>query len=330
MSKRRIATLAVTAATLVVTGSPARAQGTSGLEFLTVPLGARPAALGNAYTGFAQGLEGILFNPAAAASVDGFGVSLSVLDAADIFHQSLFAVGVPILGEGLLALSINYQRFEPIPLTDTDANQLGQFTPQTLVMGGTFGYRWSDRFGMGVTAKLFYSELLARQVSFLGPDFSGTASGVAFDVGLTYALGTGNPLQLGIALLDLGPDPTYNREADQLPTRLRVGLAVYPVAAILGAEAQRPVDLMFVTDGVVTTGDERTNRASLGYGIELGLARVLYLRAGVPAQHTAEDSRPLRYGVGLRFGVFRFDMAQRLSEHPVLGQETQLSMNLAL
>lgn len=327
MAKRCITGFTAIVGTLAVTTSPLCGQGTSGLQFLTAPLGARAVALGEAYTGVAEGLEGMIFNPASAATVRGVSLSLSVLDAADLFHQSLFALGVPVLGNGALGMSINYQRFEPIPMTDVNGDQLGQFAPQTMVLSGTFGYRWSDRLRTGITAKWFYSELVDGSVAFLGPGFNGSASGVAFDLGLTYA--PGNAVQFGVALLDLGPDVTFNRQSDQLPTRLRLGVAAHPLAALLGAEALGPLDVMVVADGVLTTEGTTIDRGSVGYGVELALNRTVYLRAGLPAEPGTDNSRPFRYGIGLTHGVIRFDVARRLEEHPVLGQETHVSLNLA-
>ncbi len=329
MAKRGITGFIAIVGTLALTTAPLCAQGTSGLQFLTARLGARAVALGEAYTGVAEGVEGMIFNPASAATVRSISLSLSVLDAADLFHQSLIAVGVPVLGNGAVGMSINYQRFEPIQMTDVNGNQVGQFSPQTMVLSGTFGYRWSDHLHTGVTAKWFYSELAAGGIAFLGPAFNASASGVAFDVGLTYAVGTGNAVQFGVALLDLGPDVTFNRESDQLPTRLRLGVAAHPVAAILGSEALGPVDVMLVADGVLTTEGTSIDRGSVGYGVELALNRILYLRAGLPAEPGTDNSRPFRYGIGLTHGVFRFDVARRLEEHPALGQETHVSLNVA-
>ncbi len=327
---RRIASLFGIGVALIAAQAPLRAQGTSGLEFLRVPLGARPVAMGEAYTAVAAGIEGILYNPAAAASVDGANVSFSMLQASDLFHQSLIGVGLPGPGESTLALSINHQRFEPIPMTDLEGEQVGQFAPQTMVLSGTFGYRWTDNLHTGATAKWYNSELVAGDVSFLGEDFSGSASGVAFDLGLTYRLGGANPLQFGLALLDIGADPTFNDESDRLPTRFRLGVAAHPIAALLGANALGPVDLLVASDGTVATGGSGEDRAaSLGYGVELALAQIVYLRAGVPADYGADDGRPLRYGIGLSFQAFRFDFARRMTEHPVLGQETHLTMSLA-
>lgn len=327
MSMRNIAVYTTVAATLLVASAPASAQGTSGLEFLSVPLGARAVALGETYTGIADGIEGVMFNPASVASLRGTSVSLSMLQAPDLFQQSLIALGVPVLGNASLGLSVNHQRFEAIPMTDLDGDRVGEFTPQTLIVGATFGYRWANRLRAGVTAKWYSAELTGGSISFLGTDFNGSASGLAFDLGLTYRVGTGNPLQVGVALLDLGPDPTFNEESDRLPTRFRMGMAVQPLT-LFGAAALDKLDLMLASDGVVITEESGRNQFSLGYGIELGLAEIVYLRVGVPADLGAYDSRPLRYGFGVAYKVFRFDLARRASSHPVLGQETHLSMSL--
>ena len=328
MAKRNITGYSVIAVTLLLTAPPLQAQGTSGLEFLSVPLGARAVALGETYTGVAEGVEGMLFNPAAVTSLRGASVSLSVLHAADLFHQSLIAFGVPVLGDAALGLSVQYQRFEPIPMTDINGDQVGQFSPQTIVVSGTFGYRWGNRLHAGITGKWFQSDLVTGSVPFLGSDFSGSASSVAFDLGLACSFGTDNALRLGVALLDVGPKPTFNRQSDRLPTRLRVGVAAHPIAVLFGAEALGPIDFMIASDGVLRTEEETVTRPSIGYGVELALGRVIYLRAGVPAGSSVDDSRPLRYGVGLKYGVVRFDLARRVTEHPVLGQETHLSASL--
>jgi hypothetical protein len=310
-------------ATTALLAPPLAAQGASGLEFLTVPNGARPLALGEAYAALASGVDGIAYNPAGLARLDGFGASASHMEVRDFYRQSLLVSGLPTASGGV-ALSLAVQRFDAIPLTDEQGRQHGEFAPQTLILAASYARRLGAGIDAGISAKGFVSELTHGAGDALGPQFSGETRGVALDVGVAVRPLPGLPARFGLALTDVGPEVRYNDTPDALPTRLRGGLAVRPLD-LLPHGGVLPVTLLLSGDAVSWLREtERT--VEFGYGAEVTLAGIVGLRAGLPARPHRDEDRPAWLGLGFRYGGVALDLARRVSEHPALGEEMHLSV----
>ena len=92
------AVLAAPAASAQLTETPER-SGTSGAEYLTLPVTARTASLASAFTGGldnASGLEGLMLNPAALSVSDGTGATFSRMNYLDDVGINHFGVSQSI------------------------------------------------------------------------------------------------------------------------------------------------------------------------------------------------------------------------------------------
>lgn len=305
----------------VLAARAALAQGTAGVEFLMLPVGARPAALG-AYAA-AGGMDALWYNPASLTTVAAPAAEVSQLEAETLYAQTHVAGGLP-LRWGHLGLSLLVQRFDAITLRDETGAARGEAAPQNIVAGASFARSISGGLALGLTVKAIRSDL-TRGAGAGVPDAAGTA--VALDAGVRLDLSGGTlPLVIGAGVSDLGTPLRYGDAEDPLARRLRAGVAFEPLRLL--ERAAGPIDAVIAADAVLPlTGERRT--VGVAYGAELRLAGTVFLRGGVDGSDPAGDAVPLRLGIGAVAGPIRADVSRRMSSHPALGDEWIVSVGYA-
>lgn len=272
--------------------------GTSGAQFLTIAPAARPAAMGEAFSGVADDINSIYYNPA------GLG-TLKMVEVAGS-HTSLFqdiayenaAVAVPLLAwkkdkrpknaYGTLAFSVSslsVSKIERRGTTETD-------TPTETFGASDFAYAMSygvtvpeTKLSLGVTAK-YIDQQLDRAKS--------TAFGM--DLGSLYQTGRA---RFGFGVRNVGTKTKFVAQADPLPMTIYAGSGYKFTDNWLGAVE---VDL------------PRDNGAQLAFGTEykhdFGDKVVGAARFGYNTKNTgAGGLSGLAFGMGLGLNNFGFDFA---------------------
>ncbi|OGR97968.1 MAG: hypothetical protein A2902_00020 [Elusimicrobia bacterium RIFCSPLOWO2_01_FULL_64_13] len=234
---------------------------TSGAQFLKLGVNARAIAMGEAYSSVADGSDGLYWNPASLARVEG--KSLSLMHA--VYFQSIFydyASYAHQLGSlGTFGLGVQYLNAGAIDETDEFGNNAGSFRPQDLAV--TFGWareirEWDSDvpFLFGVSGKFIRSRIIE------------TASTGAFDVGLSY-----KPvarLRLGLAGQNLGPKLKFKNESDSLPMNIKLGSSYeatpfWTIAADLNVPRDNDLNAAFGTEYRLSAGGESQIAGRLGY-----------------------------------------------------------------
>jgi len=193
----------------------AASVGTTTADILKINQGARPSALGGAYTALGDDAYAVGYNPAGLVFVKASQLILFHLDSlADISYEYLtFATAMG--SENVFAFNTIYRHSPPID------NQNGNKPVNTddLVAGLSYARKFSSAFRAGVTLKYVQSTL---------DTLSGSA--IAFDIGaqldkLPYGI------RLGLAVQNLGTGMTFNpaSSADPLPMFLRFGVGTHQV-----------------------------------------------------------------------------------------------------
>lgn len=129
------------------------------------------------------------------------------------------------------ALDLRYFNMGDIQLTDGRGNELGEFNPRDIAIGGTYSRKLSQYFGLGVSARFIYSNLSGNISSTSGSD-ARPGIGVGADIGLYYQkpifIGTKDGMwSWGVSMSNIGPKITYNsaEDLDYIPTNFRIGTA---------------------------------------------------------------------------------------------------------
>lgn len=199
-----------------------RASGTAGADLMAVRLGARAAALGDAYTALASDAVGAAYNPAGLASLERLDVTFLHWNAAAEVGYELFSCARPF-SFGTPGLSIANRHLPDIanpgavdpPVTSND-----------LLIGLSYAYDVTS-FLAGQTVA-FYPEVLHRLAagvtlkylkSHLG---SVDASAFAADLGLKAQIL--DEWTVGLSVLNLGPAIRFIDVADPLPAEILAGV----------------------------------------------------------------------------------------------------------
>lgn len=275
----------------LLAGLPARAlvfdsssRGTTTAGFLKLAVGARPVAMGEAYTAVVDDASSLYWNPAGLARVERRAATFmhSVYVDSSFFDYGAYAQATPV---GRFGAAVQYFSAGSVTETDVAGNEVGRFTPSDLAV--SFGYaRTVAGFAVGAAAKVIHSTL------------RDSASTGALDVGVQSPTYMEGKLRWGAALANLGGTMRFDEAREKLPLILRGGVA-YAMSerVLLAFDVGLPRD----NDPFAAMGAEALLAGGKGGALlgRLGLnTRTL---SGV------DGFRAVSFGMGLRLGGLDVD-----------------------
>lgn len=200
--------------------SPAWSQN-SGAAFLRIDTGARPAALGGAYTAIADDVHALHYNPAGLSTIGRREVGLShaqwLLGSRFDFLGYAHPTWLGTLGIGLTRLAAG-----ELEGRDYSRRGSGSFGAAHSAYAVGLGHNVHTPIGsgrLGASVKLLESRI--------GSD---TASSLAVDLGAAYQL-PGRPFSFGLSVLNLGQGMRFIEQTDPLPLTISLG-AAYRAAGV--------------------------------------------------------------------------------------------------
>lgn len=285
-------------------GGAAWAAGRDALSYLLVSPAPRTAAMGEAYVALAEGPEAAFSNPAGFAFETArhlYAQSFLPPFVEDVKYSNL--VYLHPLSDAGLAILAGMMQIGGFTRTVADGSadgyaETGSFSTYDFRFSVQEGRRISDQLGIGLALNYLRSTL-----------GDASANGYSADMGLIYGART-DPLQIGLALQNLGPGVKYRSETDSLPQAFRGGVALrqtelstldwIPMGSVASLEYFKPFH-----DSAVLRG-----------GGEVPVGRSLWLRAGYerPVKARELDSKSglvdgLTFGLGFLVGACRLDYA---------------------
>lgn len=283
---------AVLAVGSVRAGTINKNAGTSAFSFLKINVGARPVAMGGAFTGAAEDESSLYYNPAGIAL---FESDRYVLGYHNYFvdMQSGFVGYIHSLDDRKsVAFYASYLNYGDFTETDLQGNITGDFGGGDLLLAATFAMRQSRVFCLGVTAKFIRESI---------QDYS--ATGIALDLGARYNTDRSR-YTAGLMIQNLGAQLSSLGEGDKdgLPVTVRAG----------GSARPKGLPFLFVAD-VIAPVD---NDIDVAAGAEYYNFKPLYLRVGYNtfgSNYKAEDSDAglagLSMGVGIDYNSMQLSYA---------------------
>lgn len=289
-------------AVLLVLASRAAASGTQGataFDFLSTDAAPRPAAMGGAYTAVSDDADGMLYNPAGLAFVNASQVSFAHTDLYQGLTQDYMAIALHgeadqrsgagrWLGEGqgagVYLDTFDFGSIQRTTLASQSGAGLDTFGIRDWALGATYARRtpW-EWLGLGASLKYLRENIDNTVAQTAAADFGARAE-------LEKVIE--QPITLGAAIQNLGPDPRYRVVREPLPTTLRLGAAWTPRTAFTFA-----VDVVQVRSGSLSTR----------IGGEWRATEHATLRLGYNGQNDAGPG--VSIGAGLGWKSFRFDYA---------------------
>lgn len=311
-----------------------RKLGQTGMQFLSVSVDARAAALGNAFTAHGGSSVSQFYNPAGLAEMDGFShVSLGqvqwIANTEYNYGSVAFRPFDGIYGAvGLSVVSVSYGNFIGTRRAENESGYVDtdNFTPSSFAAGIGYARSLTDKFSVGANVKY------VRQA--LGPSPMGLEDGnlveesfskgaLAVDFGTTFRTGY-RSLVFALTARNFSGELTYVEEGFELPLAFRVGASM----DMLDLAQQIDGDThSFVLS--VDASHPRSYVEQLSFGGEYTFLNTIALRAGYTYP---SDTEGMNVGAGVQselggVGV-GFDYA--FSQANVFGNVHRLAVQLGL
>lgn len=255
---------------LTVSMTSAMTPGDKSGVFLTLPQGARPTAMGEAYTAITGDIYSSYWNPAGLADVGKMTFSASMAPTyLDMYYG--YMAGAMSFGKNAFCLSVSHFNYGDMIGLDEHARNETTFSGSDLgIMAGYARKFPGMKMQAGISAKLL-REAIEQE----------SATAVMFDLG---AVKNFKRITLGSAIRNLGPGLNFHDESGGLPITFSLGATYYfyntPLVPALSVDV--PMD-----DSPV-----------LSLGAEYSPWQYLSLRAGMKTERDEGFLSWLRFGFG--------------------------------
>jgi hypothetical protein len=278
--------------------------GTSAAQFLKIGIGPRATAMAGTFTGLADDVTALYWNPAGIAWLKNRQFMATHTEwFADINHE-FAGIVIPISPSSTIGAS-----FMALSTTDMEQTTIDQpdgtgifFDVQDISMGLTYSRRMTDRFSFGATVKFVQQKL-----------FNETAQTFAVDLGGILHTGF-KGMRLGIAMNNFGgklrldgrdlivsyenTPAKLETQSWPLPISFRIGLALDIIGLRDGFILQESQRLTFLVDGYNVNDAPET----MSFGLEYAWNENFFLRGGYRINHDLES---FSGGLGFQFPVQR-------------------------
>ncbi|HID92740.1 MAG TPA: PorV/PorQ family protein [bacterium (Candidatus Stahlbacteria)] len=288
-------------------------------EFLRLPNGARPTALGGSFVGASDDPYSLFCNPAGLWNIKGKRIGTTFGNYVADIHLGCISYVYP-LRHGILGIGTSYISFGKMEERDENNNLIGKFTPLGIVP--TIGYgislprRWQFRGyefasvgeippSLGISMKIVY-QTIGRY----------TGLGVAFDIGGIYY--HRKELAVGAVIQNLGIElKSFYEVKEELPLTLKVGAVYHPQDHInLFVDISKPIETSL----------------SFAGGIEWEVSPAFTVRSGYSTSKSElrADTLPLdlfapfSFGIGFKRDKFLVDLS--ITPMVLLGWSSKISL----
>ncbi len=293
--------------------------GSTAAPFLNVAIGARPIAMGGAFSATANDVSSLYWNPAGVSRIVGSEAMFSYSKWFADINYNWSGAAINLGGMGTVGLSVTYLDYGSMEVTTlSEQDGTGQmFDANDLALGLTYAYSLTDKFSIGGTAKYIEQRI-----------WNSSASSVAFDLGVLYFSDIMG-LKIGASISNFGSEmsldgkdllvqhdidlqiegnneqilATLNTDSYPLPLLFRIGLAI---------------DAINIENHIVSVGIDalhpNDNNESLNIGLEYVMYDLLSLRGGYKSLFLDNAEEGLTLGVGIKYDFapglgFYFDYA---------------------
>jgi len=305
--------------------------GTSGAQFLQIPVGAKAEAMGNAIVGLTDDASAVFWNPAGIVKVNNVQAHFSYMNWFDLFDFNAASLVYNAGDAGTFAASMILFSTDKMEITtEEQPNGTGRFFDAgDIALGVTYAKYLTDRFNVGLTVKYINQRI-----------WNETASGVAFDIGTQYKLDFQN-LTIAMCMTNFGADMKYDgsdldftyRKDDNYPmSRLvpsRLSTEEYPLP--LNFQVGIGFDVFefdFVKmKGAIDVTHPNDNKERAHFGTEFSFFDRFFIRGGYKYNY---DDQDFSFGAGanvpLGGSAVYFDYA--FSIYDILPSVHRVSVNL--
>jgi Uncharacterised protein family (UPF0164) len=306
--------IAALAATIPLQASGLKKVAQSGMQWLSIPIGARGAAMGGAYTAIANDASSIFWNPAGVALTSGGNFFLSQTKWIADINVNAGAITYDGGSWGFFSASftsVDWGVFHGTRRAETSAGfeETGDFSPEDWAAGLGYARRVTDRFSIGGHLRYLHENLGSNLVGTIGSgtEYTAKMSLLAFDFGTIYYTGF-KDLRLAMSLQNFSQEKKYRVDHFPLPLTFKFGMAMDVTSLLL---PETPHSITLSVDAI----HPRDYTERLNFGLEYGFRNMFFLRGGYKTNYDEEDftvGGGVHYetgglALGLDYGYLQFD-----------------------
>lgn len=297
----------------------------TGLQFLKVDVGARPAAMGGSYAMIGSDVTAMFYNPAGLSKMESnyqFFASQTQWISEITYNAGAAAVQLGNWGVvGLSIISADYGEIEGTRVSASEAGfeRTGNLDVGAYAVGLSYGRSISERFSIGGQLKYAYQNLGNSLIDSKGTEHDNSVGGLAFDFGTMFYPGF-RSFRLGMFVRNFSPQFKYEKEAFQLPLTFAIGFAM-DLMDVIGSSNS---SLLLSVDAL----HPRDYTERLHIGAEYEFLDMLALRGGYKFNY---DEEGLTGGIGFKqtIGGVLLDIGYAYSEFGVFNSVNRFSINFA-
>ena len=290
----------------------AKNNGNSGAAFLKIGAGARPSALGDAFTGVADDINSIYWNTAGLATLKKKEFIAMRAQLFEDMQYNFFAYAHPTQKLGTFAIGLNNLNVNDLEKRTADTDSADS-TFQSNDSAYTLGYAYTLPLQLIGNINLGAGFKYIRQTLD-----SYTANSLAIDLGSLYTF-ENSPLAIGFTAQNIGTKAKFKTEGDSLPLTFKLGTSYR-----LGQDwtfSGIPSENDSVHNGLLLAADfslPKDNDPEIKMGMELtrswtenlsGSLRGAGYQVGNNGQISSLGGLGFSAGLGLTYKRFTFDFA---------------------
>ena len=244
--------------------------GTSGAQFLKIPLGATESGMAGAVVGLTGGASSLFWNPAGIAKTQGVDLNFTYMKWFDLFDMNAASVVYNVGDMGVLGFSAISFSTNQIEITNEESpNGTGQYYDASdIAIGVSYARYLTNAFNVGFTIKYVNQSI-----------WHESASGVAVDIGTQYKLDFQN-LTIAMSMTNFGSSMQYSGADLQVREAAN---ASYPKSRLA------PADLS-------TSSYALPLSFQVGLGFDIYKSEFLKIIGGIDAVHPNDNYERLQFG----------------------------------
>ncbi|MDD5065453.1 MAG: PorV/PorQ family protein [bacterium] len=253
----------------------------SSFQFLKVQPTARNAALENAGTSLYGSIENLSSNPAGIFFPGQMEFSMHYMNWLHEIHYTSLAYGIRLDDSSILGFGVLGLFYGDIPVVNFNSSgelsETGNTSAYDFAFSACYHRRLTGMISSGVSLKVLYEQIEKER-----------ATGLALDTGVLIHL-MDNKLNLGLAVLNIGPEIKFSGKKDDLPLSVNTGISVKLIQ-------QKEHSGLIALDMIYPNDEKMKTRL----GIEYGLMDLFFGRAGY---QTGDDLSTWSIGCGLKLKI---------------------------
>lgn len=275
------------------------AQDLSGVAgaFADIGFGARPAALGGAFTAAANDVHSIMWNPAGLAQLERPQAAFTFTSQLGLVNYHYLAASMPLgnnQNAGIAVISSGDEMMREFTLQGAYARSV---LTENLLVGVTVKFRYAS-FGNNNLNASDYSGVFEPDEIETGikNQVKGNAPGFGLDLGVLYKLN--NRIHLGLMLKDIYSPVFWNSHVDNPEAKTKGKYTeLIPFEPVVGTSFMVSENLMLTSDYAPGAIKEMNDKFRMG--VEARLLDVLSLRGGYQNFINHEKDEKYTVGIGL-------------------------------